>query len=656
MVAILIGGSASQRISLSKDSFLYITMLRTLISLFLTILNVSTLFAQSSGNDPDPTRWLNFAQTYYKIPIVQPGIYRITTTELQQAGIPVSQIDPTTMQVFHRGVEQAIYLEGEADRRFDPADFLELYGRGNDGAQDSLLYRPLSSQPHRYYSLFNDTTAYFLTWQLDGKAGKRMAAYTDTTYASLRHERYHWAEELRLFTDNYPGWAAGIPPKVEYSHYEAGEGYTGAIQAKDKPFDTLFQLTNTVRSDSANGVPNPQIDILLAGRDFTNHRVAFRIGPTIGVQRQLDTVSFSVYNNARIQREVAGTDVGPDGRLIISTVSLGESNDVDRYSVSYIRLRYPQQLTANGQPLRTFHLLPNSIGKSRLDVTAVLPNTRFWDISDPTAPVRIGTTTPATSSVRLIVQGTEVAKTLLSTSQPKPVPGIHPVSFTNWTTRRPTYLIVTHEALQQPVGGPTVGGPTVGSPNAVQTYAAYRASAIGGGFDTLTVTMQQLIDQYSYGERHPLAIRRFARQMLQQSKGSPNRPHYLLLLGRSRSTPGIRRDPKQSTLDMVITGGFPGSDIVFTAGLDSLPADVPAIPTGRINAGNPQDVFNYLNKVKEYESLPADALWRKNLLHLSGGETLGEAVLLRGLMDNYRDLASSQARGGAGNDALENNG
>ena len=231
--------------------------------------------AQSSPNDPDPTRWINYAQSYYKIPIAETGIYRLTTAELQQAGVPVQQITPNTIQLFHRGVEQAIYIDGEADGRFDAGDFLEFYGQRNDGAPDSLLYRPYTAQPHPYYSLFNDTTAYFLTWSTGlGQAGKRMAAYTDTT-RNLVPEPYHWAEDLRLFTDNYPGWAAGLPQKIEYSYYEAGEGYTGPIQQKDKPVEIPFHLTNAIRDG-----PTPQVDVLLVGRGFSNHRVNFLAGAT----------------------------------------------------------------------------------------------------------------------------------------------------------------------------------------------------------------------------------------------------------------------------------------------------------------------------------------------------------------------------------------
>lgn len=595
-------------------------MYRTLAACLLLCLPGLSL-AQSTAPDPLPNQWINYQQSYFKIPIGSAGLYRVSADELQRAGVPITRIDPPTMQLFHRGVEQAIYVEGEADRRLDTGDFLEFYGRANDGGPDSLLYRPHHVQPHPYYSLFSDTTAYFLTWRLDGKPGKRMVAYADTNDAGLMPEPYHLAEEIRLFTDTYPGYAAGIPPKIEYSHYEAGEGYTGAIQQKDKPYHHTFSLTNTVPAG-----PAPQLDILLAGRDYTGHRVECWAGSTSSTQRLLGYTDFLTYDNARLWLSANWSDVGADNQLVVSTTSRGNGSDADRYSVSYIRLQYPQKLTTNGQPGQVFKLAPNPIGRSLIAIGNLAADTRFWDITNPTTPIRIGATSTTANAARFVVPNTNATRTILSVSRPKSVSDIRPVSFANWTSRRPTYLIISHEALMQPADG---------TPNAVQAYAAYRASAAGGGHDTLTVTMQQLFDQFSYGERHPLAIRRFADQMLRQSRGSAKRPQYLLLLGRSRSTPGIRSAPNQAGLDMVMTAGFPGSDVLFTAGLDGQPEHVPALPTGRINAGTAQEVIGYLNKVKEYESAPTDVLWRKNVLHLSGGNSPSEASTLRNFVNYY---------------------
>jgi hypothetical protein len=611
------------------------TLIRTFLLVFLPGYQLQAQF-QPPGNE-----WINYQQTYFKVPVVQAGIYRITQAELQRAGLPTT-VDPTTLQLFHRGVEQAIYVEGENDKQIDPSDYLEFYGRGNDGAPDSLLYRTDGPgnrpvQPHTYYSLFSDTTAYFVTWRLDDKPGKRMPTYTDTDRTGLVAETYHWQEDLRVFTETYPGYAPGIPPKIEYSDYEVGEGHTGLIRKKGAPYAISFTLTNAVR----NG-PAPQLEILLAGREFINHRVECLVGSTASTQRQTGRVDFSLYDNARIQPDIAWTDIGPAGQVVVSTVSRGDNGTVgDPYSVSYIRLRYPQKIKVDGRSQQTYELPPNQTGRSLVDAGPVSSDTHIWDITDPTSPIRIGYTITATGSAQFVLRNTSAARTILiragtAAATPKSVPAIRPVMFINWANRRPTYLIVSHEALMKPA---------TGTVNAVRSYAAYRASPAGGSHDTLTVTMQQLIDQFSYGERHPLAIRRFIAQLIRQSSDSPKKPTYLLLLGRGRSAPGVRRDPQQPNLDMVMTYGFPPSDLLFSTGLNGFPPDVPALMTARINASTPQEVVNYLDKVIDYERPQTDTQWRKNLLHLSGGKTPYEVSLMRQLIERYRDQVSLSSLG-----------
>src|SRR5690606_8044447 len=83
----------------------------------------------------------------------------------------------------------------------------------------------------------------------------------------------------------------------------------------------------------------------------------------------------------------------------------------------------------------------------------------------------------------------------------------------------------------------------------------------------------------------------------------------------------------------------------LTTGLDSSLPNVPAIPTGRITAGTPRQVTDYLNKVKEMEATPYDALWRKNLVHLSGGATENELLTFRHYINDFKQVAEDHHLG-----------
>ncbi|GAA4397533.1 type IX secretion system sortase PorU [Nibrella viscosa] len=597
-----------------------------LFTLSVCLLLLSTrLPAQTArfGNE-----WINYDQQYYKIPIAQPGLYRITYTDLQKAGFPVTTIDPTILQLFHRGLEQAITVAGEADKRFDPSDYIEFYGRGNDGAQDSLLYRPAGAQPHKYYSLFSDTTAYFLTYQ-PGKPGKRMAVSADTDFTGLTPEPYHWAEELRVFTDTYPAgniypMGAGYSDGSILSGYDVGEGWSGPVIKSNTSYSQTFTLTNYFASE----LSKPLVRVLVVGRTAFNHTVAFSVGPASGSLRRLAAVPFTNYTHQRFNAELNLSDLSPAGHVVLDVSPQEEGEEV---SVSVIQVRYPQRTDLAGTSAKLLRLRTNPAGRSQLVLTNVAAGSRVFDLTDPNA---VGILEGQLTAGRWqgVIRQTQTERTLLVTSQILPIPPIQPVTLRSVDPKKHNYLMVTHPLLRQPAGG-------IADP--VQAYAMYRASAAGGGYDTLTVTINQLFDQFSYGERTPLAIRRFADYML--AKGNPQ---FLFLIGQSRDPQGVRKNPAIATLDMVPNAGWPGSDLGLVEGLNGFPQNVPAIPIGRLNAGRPQQVIDYLNKVKEHENTGVPALWRKDILHLSGGRSSYELSEFRRYVDEFKQLVEKPYIGG----------
>jgi len=173
--------------------------------------------------------WVVYGQQYLKISIAQDGLYKLTHDDLVDAGLPADAIDPRRIQVYHRGEEQAILFHHDqtpADDHFDAAEYLEFYGKRNDGALDAALYQPISAQPHTYYNLFSDTSAYFLTWTSAALQGKRIQTFDQANSTNIPKEDFEFTEELRLFTSNYNG-GVGSTLLMPQSTYNLGEGWTG---------------------------------------------------------------------------------------------------------------------------------------------------------------------------------------------------------------------------------------------------------------------------------------------------------------------------------------------------------------------------------------------------------------------------------------------
>ncbi|MGA0560272.1 C25 family cysteine peptidase [Larkinella sp. VNQ87] len=599
----------------------------------LVLLLLISSFCTKAQNIRFGNEWITYDQTYYRIPVTERAVYRLTTSDLQKAGVPVSSIDPTTLQLFRRGIEQAIWVAGEQDKKLDAPDYLEFVGEGNDGLQDTLLYRPMSAQPHPYYSMYSDTAAYFLTWRTDGKPGKRVALVQETNTAGLQPETYHLAEHLLVLKDEMStNPSTGPTPFVtQYEvFFEAGEGWTGPMQPKNKPFTQTLKLPGWFR----RAPEKPELDVLLNGRDNFSHEVDLLVGPG---NRLLNTLRFNTFQTARFATTLEASDLtttgeGQAAELALTTLSHGPS-EFDRYSVSTVRVRFPQTISVKNGPQQLLRLLPRTGGRSLLEIPNAPTSTVIYDITDAGAARRLSGTWEGTL-LRLVVPNTATGRRLWVSTDVVTPARLERVVFRKFDPARANYLIVSHETLMKPTG-------QVADP--VRAFAAYRASAAGGRYDTLVVTMKALFNQFSFGERTPLAIRRFADYML--TGGSDK---FLFLLGRSSVYFPFRKNANQYYLDLVPTvGQVPGSDVLLTAGLAGFPENVPALPTGRLNVLNPFEVGNYLTKVQEFESSAANVPWRKEILHLTGGRSEFEQTAFRSILDEAKGLVQRQYLGSA---------
>ena len=600
----------------------------------LTTGSVRLATAQPFGNE-----WIEPNQQYYRVTVGETGIYRLTYADLQDAGFPVAGVDPRRLQLFFRGQEQAIVVPGQQDARFDPTDEILFYGQQNDGTLDTELYLAPEAQPHPYYNLYSDTTAYFLTWRLDAGVGRRMATFSENNVSNLPAEPFHLKEETQRFATEFSAgrqYPIGSATKItaHLSAFDYGEGWTGTRLKQGETADYPLRIVSPVRTG-----PRPQLTLVLAGRNNLPHHVTVRVGPNAGSLRTLTDVTFDYYDSYQLTAPLEWSDVGADQLVVRLTVN-GVGGQVDNVSLSYAGLTYAQSANAEEGNL-IINLPANATGKSFVTANNPPPNALLLDITDPNAPKQIianvaGQLTavvPNTASPRRLLLGEARVPSL---PQKVAFAAIDPAS---------TFWIISHAALHQPGGRYS---------DPVAAYQAYRNSPEGGSHRAQFVDIDQLYDQFSYGEASPVAIRRFCRYLFATGK-----PEYLLLIGKGLTVNYNyhRRDPTISEpIHYVPTGGYPGSDAVFTAGLGDSDGFTPGMATGRINARNAAEVASYLDKVKEkeagtltedYEATDVrEALWKKRLLHISGGIGANEFEAFGRYVNDFKQVATGDFLGG----------
>jgi hypothetical protein len=131
-----------------------------------------------------PTSSVLAQGTWVRFEAPQEGFYKITRSMLSSYGIDAAYVDPRTIKIYNNGgkmlpenaglprpidlVENAIWVNGEEDGRFDENDYIFFYGRGNSFWD----YDTTSGTIKRYFHLYSKENFYWIT--SGGANGKRI--------------------------------------------------------------------------------------------------------------------------------------------------------------------------------------------------------------------------------------------------------------------------------------------------------------------------------------------------------------------------------------------------------------------------------------------------------------------------------------------------
>lgn len=586
------------------------------ITLLFLLFAFNSLLAQPYGNE-----WINYNQNYFKFKITQDGVYKISYTELSNAGFPVASTNPKNIQIFGRGIEIPIYIEGESDNIFNSTDFIEFYAQRNDGWFDKEMYDVATNHLNPNYSLINDTAIYYITWNTSLN-NRRLVVENDVAFASYPTESYFLKESINYHADVYSVGYEDIFGSTDPEPSE-GEGYSGNWFAKNSNFTESLSTKNVYVAGPSAILKTRVVSITrenTTGSDDNRIRLSI---PAVGYQlfdypfKGLKTLD---YPNLSIPlSSLSGTTTD----FVFQSIDMFTPN-AGYMTVPYASLVYPHTFDMEGAT--TFDLtLPinTSSAKSTLSFSNFSSTSavRLYDLTNG----RRMTATNVSGEYKVVSQNFGIEKKcfLFSDNQIKSVSTIKPVTasqrFTDYfaTGSSSDFIILTSKVFLAKAN----------------EYAAYRNTK---GYSSLVVDADDLYDQFGFGiNKHPLAFRKFSEfivdKWLQQPKG-------ILIIGKGLE-PIIVRDGSHQNVNFIPTMGYPGTDGLLFARVNNLQF-VPSIPYGRIAAQNVSDVENYLNKVKAYEQ-QTPGLWMKRVLHFGGGTNAYEQGLIKGNLKIFEDIAEA---------------
>jgi hypothetical protein len=556
--------------------------------LFLISFNQQKVCAQWAA--PYANSWLNYNKPYIKIGIVKKGVHRIPFSALPKE---LSVSSPEKLQLWRRGRQISIISTTNNEILF--------YAVPNDGATDSLLYRPMSSRLNPYFSMYGDEGAYFLT--VGESAGLRARVVNQPADSKIDLIPHHSELVTTTFQTDY-SLSTQVPIRPDFfnSYFELGASRTGKITTVGTLLSNNFSLKSL-----ANSTEKAFIKMLLHGRSNNDRKIEVYVGKNAQSLRLVSSVANSGFSGTEFVFELKpeDTDENKNGILALKTVG---TDPLDRFSLAYFSVGFPQAFQMDALTSKEFYIKAASSAASRIQLTGTATNLMLLDISDKDSPAII----QGNRDNLVIPRVTGKSLTLLATNEITTVANekIKSTVFSQFAPKESNYIIITADNLHD------------GSVK----YAEYRSSQAGGGYKPLVVNISEIYNHFNYGEPSPVAIKRFMSYML--SEGGKEK--YLFLIGKSITH---NERMKRELPDEVPTIGYPASDLLLVEGIAGTAADIPAAPVGRLSAITNQNILDYLQKVKDYEfNATGEYGWRKKFLHLNGGKNVDEISQLKGLL------------------------
>lgn len=504
-----------------------------------------------------------------KIGVEADGLYQVTPTDLQAAGVDTGALDPRTLRLYNQGQEVAILVPGEEDGQFDAQDLLLFYGERMD-------------------SRYTATNVYWLTW--GGENGRRMVTI-----------------------DGNPGEPAIVPGSFEVTqrverdlqyrpYYPNGPDddcwFWNTIQAtaptyRDYPV-TLEHVAPTPFSATVRG--------MLQGY-YGRHRTRIYLNGYL-----VDDAVWPADAEHFFEAAVPYTYLLEGANSIRVELPFDQGEVIEFLFVNWFEIDFHRTYTGGGERL---FFDGDESGTWEYHATGFPTHTlEAFDVTLPLSPTRIlsGSVEPGASGYTLTLR--HVISGEHHYLAQSPAGRLSPVQLTPYTltgllspTHGADYVILTHADFL----------------TEVQVLADHRAAQ---GLRVAVIDVAEVYDAFSYGIFDPRAIRDFLAHAYVH--WPPPAPAYVLLVGDghydykdnlSTGEPNFL-PPYLADVDPWIGETATDNYYVCVSGEDALPD----MHVGRLPVRSAASAAGMIEKILNYELNPPVGDWNGRALFVADNE------------------------------------
>ncbi|RXK59297.1 type IX secretion system sortase PorU [Lacibacter luteus] len=546
---------------------------------------------------------------WYKLSVKQPGVYRINIAFLQSLGVNVSNLASGNIRLFGNGgqmlpednavfsaddlTENAIQVADGGDGVINGSDYILFYAAGpQQWIKDSTNKR----FRHRK-NLYSSESFYFLNISTNGLRIQNRAAagLPNQTVTSFKDRMFYELDTINFL--------------------RSGKEWYGE-EFSNTPGSTLnrtfnLNITNGIAGSTifSSGVASRSNGI---GSSFTIRANNINIA-----QHSVSAVGTGTYDPVAAPHELT-TTFNLTQPLLSLQYSYQPGSVNAQGWLNWFELFPQRQLSMTGIDQLHFSdwetVGPGNIAEFRLQ--GAVASTLVWDITDPLRPQNItgslnGTEFRFTNTADRLRE--YIAFQQQNYLQPTAVGKIvnqdlHGANF-------PNYIIVTHTSFL----------------SEAQRLATWHRQ--NNGLTTLTVTTEQVYNEFGSGTPDPSSIRNFVKMFYDRAgSDTTKRPRYLLLFGDasydylnriSGNTNYVPCFESEVTLDPLST--YTSDDFFgFLDDNDNInrlfPVSLLDIGIGRIPAKSVQEAKAVVDKIIKYHAKESFGPWRNDMTVIADDE------------------------------------
>ena len=521
----------------------------------------------------------------------QQGLYKLTYTDLSNAGVPVgpSGVKPSTFAMYYKGQQIAIEVRGVADNSFDAGDLVIFYAVPYDGGR----YQDYNIYQFAYGANVTGTRI----------ATRAVTSATSPTAASV-------VSQLERVENN-------VNYKTLYRRDISQEQLFDYDMQVNASFPSSVRTYSFALEDVVTNGGAAQIKAVFWGQEYhmaaPDNSVAFSFN-----SYNAGTFQWDGRTETTINATLPQSSLSTSSNQLTMTAALAQLSGVDSYTINpdWVEITYPAKAEAESDQIyiRPQTSLANPVAVSGFSATTVTA----YDVRDPYSVKKlsgIGTTTIGTRTVywsETVSSPTYVVTTDAGLLVPGAIERDTP---SNWASASNAYTYLIIVGTERYYTGTTALGSQLKT--AIQPLATYR----GSEFNVATIDVQDIYDEFSYGRLDAEAIRSFLATAYFTWVVPPK---FVLLVGDghydfNRTT--AHTLPVVLPSYLVDTDPFWGevpADIRF-ATVDSASDLLPNFPIGRLPAVTAANVTAVVDKIIAYENVATnpDGAWQTRTSYIA---------------------------------------